>query len=837
MATDLEDKKTGVYDTDADVAIQQARLREISELKAAEEGDDPVNQELMDMANSEDYKTLSAAKLKENEAQAGANKAAYDGSDDFKTNIGEGKPNRFSLRGKARKSTIGAIIATMVVGGGIFGGTIATGPMQFIQASKLMQRLHLSDGEDNGESRIMNIAKRMRNKNMPQNNRMGTIGNKLADEWEARMRSSGIDPQYSRTGNFDKFVIDTDKLSRNPEFDGLNDYSPETVQKHFKENLDVDLTLSEVDGVKTLSFDAGDIKARPLKKVTRIMMRSSGYSRIGSAMRARSILPRQGAPSILHPFKTIDRKIINSTDSYLQRRKANKEAYQKQKVDEIEKGKVSKELGELRNTTDKDGNGVPDSPSEDASTTRSSVDEVDKLITEAGEETAEGAAKGTGKWAGATSSPALKKAGAATLLVGVICMAQSLSAQYDTIAYNNVAQPLIRLGADTIASGDQIMGATALGQPLDIEQLGFASDRFTLNGASWMAAASIQTELGEKVTGPDMPKEASLNKDASPVSDFFNTMQSSGVPVNELCGALNSTGGQIVSFGVDFIGGPIGAIAGFAASQAVAPLLTDGLLGMISGTPLDVMSAAGPKFGNLMNFGSFLFANDSALGSGGAVLSKAQAYEVKVRQREEMNLDFKEKSFAGRTFDPTEPLSLAGRIINSQSPKVEDNLQNMASLLPSVNSSLMNIGSIFSGSRVSAAAPAYDYGVPKIGFSVEDIEDPKYEDPFINAGSAADTLKSSPETHNRAEKCFGVKISTEDVVTVTPGDKPPTYADLNNPELNCNSRDESWIRIRFFILDSQLVDSYVCYEGVDDQSCANIGMSSSVGSPNSEGSN
>lgn len=766
------------------------------------EGDDDSYSDADDNGEASE---LTPAQLQEREASAKTDSGTPPPEEEagfFNDKDRKRPKSRFA--GTRNQRVAVGVFVSLIVSFTAFILSIASGPAQFLHLTQMMDKFHFSSQQDDGESRMFKFMKYVRNRNKPQNNRLGVLGNKLADKWEAKLSGSGLDLQYNSAGYPEKFVIDPEKLVANGEADGLRSTNPDDVKAHFRDNLGVNLTTDPNTGRLVAEFEGlGFRQARALDK---IMLRAAGYGKLGSKIRMRIISKRQGIT--LNPIKKLQKWEIETRKAWIEKQKAK-----------FKNGESTINVNDPAATQDNDGDGRPDGPSQDDVETKAKTDEFKTTVDGEAASATDGS---TGRFEGA-SGRALQGLGVASLVVGATCMAQGLSSEFDKSVYAKIAQPLIRMAADNVAIGSQMQSSTMLGLTLDTTQLGYASKSFTdNNGASWVSARSIQAENGQELTGPDIPEEARINKDGNPIGQLLNAIPG----IDPICGAVNSTAGQVVGFGVDVItsGGFIGPIISQGVSQLILPKITDGFLASISPDPLDVAEAVGPKrFGNFVNYGSRLMANDSALAAGGRALTNTETTQLKLEQMETDKEEFAQKSLASRLFDTSDYRSLASRIMTDHSSKfTNDNLSNLAVSLFNVSSTVRSFSSALRPASVSAATAGYNYGFPKIGFSVAERDDPRLDDPYANSSIATESLKNS-DYRDRVSKCFGVIVSDSDF-SVTSGSVAPNYGDLSDPNNNCNDQSETWLRIRRYIADTQYMEAYACYEAADDQACQNVGM-------------
>src|SRR3954462_12637372 len=99
----------------------------------------------------------------------------------------------------------------------------------------------------------------------------------------------------------------------------------------------------------------------------------------------------------------------------------------------------------------------------------------------------------------------------------------------------------------------------------------------------------------------------------------------------------------------------------------------DALAHWLAGKAVDP-NASGAKFGNYINYGVKLAANDMAIGSGGRKLSKAEANDVKTVERNYYEQEFRNQNIAYKLFNPYDARSSLAYVIDRSS---SDPVQNI----------------------------------------------------------------------------------------------------------------------------------------------------------------
>lgn len=713
-----------------------------------------------------------------------------------------------------RKKAISGGVVGLVIAA-IFGGfTVMSGPLQFIHIAQLLKGFHFSTQENASDDRMSKIARYIRyGKDHPEKTRMNRLGNLYADRIEAKFNKAGIESSYSKVGYGDGYIIDPAKLATESEITEFRDKSPEEIKKHFKENFDIDLVEREGKFFAS-SEKLGYFKNRKLLKS---MMEIADLDGILGPARARIMTKRSG--STLHPIKKLDRKLLESVDARFRKWRQERQ----QRLDNGDSSATTRQ-----DTEDEDKDGKPDEPTEESTQAKAETDEIIDEAKKAGEEIKGGSVTPDGPLAKFRASTGLKLAGGASAAIGIVCLAKGIADNIDNARYLKVVLPLMRLGMETIAVGNQVMS----NQDIDLEKLGFYVRQ--LYGAttpgeaktSWAAGRSIQAEEGKELTGPDIRGEAKIKDNENVVSQFVNSIPG----VGGVCKAANSIIGQAISFSIDVLGGPVSAIAGQGFGLFLAPHLIEGLTNWFTGHPIDLTHIAGADYGNYFNYGARLAANDSYIAAGGVKLSNSQVAALKLKQMESQQEDKAEKSFAQRMFDPYDSDSLVAQIMDRQNPDVGANVantvRNFANITTLFTAPVKTFSTLFSG-KASAAASAsnYDYGFSLYGFSMDELNNDATKNPFENADLTYNILNGSKgdEFIKRSKECFGIALS-KDGNTVKSEGGPPAYSKMPD---SCTDTDPEWLRVRFYVFDTQVMESAACYEG-DDTSCSDIGFGNST---------
>lgn len=767
---------------------------------------------LTDSALSKAEETASSKKEKVPEKEEGGL---------YKTEGGKSR-----RRGRiTRNQGITGGIAGLLIAGSFGTMTLVSGPLKLLHMGQLLKGFHFSSQEDAGSDRFSKIAKYIRNRNQPERSRLNRLGNAYADRIETRMNKSGIESSYSdRFGYGDGYVIDATKVKTDSELgdivnkdwgtrdpDVIHSKVKEAISSHY--NIDPGKVTFDAEGfVRIDSSDLGYFKS---KKLIKGMMGDAGLDGLGGSMRARIMGKRSGIT--WHPMKQLDKKLLEGIDGRLSKWQEDR----KQRI----------QNGETDIKANPPGPPDPNKPADPqaAADTATASTETTNTIQDAAAST-----ESTSSFESFRSSTSLKLAGGIAAAVGILCTIKGLADNFDAVKYTNLVLPMMRAGMESISVGDQIKS----GKDVDLKQLALYSKQLyqaekkvsngnkteTVPASSAFGARSIQAEQGKPLTGQDLPSEAKVGDGTNFISDFIGQFPG----IDTICKAAASTAGQIGTFAIDFIGGPFSAVGGLVFGATVAPLVLDKVIHWLAGAPLDILNVAGAPYGNIINYGARFAANDSAMAAGGRPLTGTETAQLKLNRIDSQKQEMSQKSFAYRMFNPYDANTLISQVIDSQDSTIGSGMENIASGLSNLNGLLASPLKLFSSifGNKAYAAESYDYGFPQIGFSMAEMNNKAFDNPFDNGNKVLDTLASPAGSQyiDRAEKCFGIQLDANGN-SVKSIDKAPNYTDVvKNP--NCSDTGEEWSRIRFYILDTQMMESQACYEG-DDGSCDDIGFSGS----------
>lgn len=785
-----------------------------TDLKEKEEAIDPADFE-NEFGSS--FTNDERSRLDDLSNQVGLYKGGGDASEKLK----------FKISGK-QAATAGGVTSLLV--GGSFGVlTIVSGPLQFIHIAKLLNRFHFASVENNGNSRMLKVYKYSKNlKNGTfENTRLGAVGNRVAGKIDASLAEIGLKKEYTGTlASYDGMTLDAIKFSENAENGAdFKRIGPEEFVAKFKEKFNIDITpINDANGNPSGSFkippEEGMFAYFKNRSVNKMVVAETGTDGVGGVISSRIMGKRDGVT--WHPIKRADNYLTGKIDEAFTRWLAKMKERIKNGSDNLDVTATGEKTTDangkpIENPTNADGAAAVDSAAKDAS---QAVDS--------------GSTSSEGILANFTHSPVGKLSMGGVALVGLVCAAHGLAMAADALKHDFVILPLIRTGMQAISLGNQVMS----GQDLDMTQLGyFAKELNDPNSGSWAAAKSIQAENGQPQTGPDIPDEANIKnvQNGTAFSQLLNKIPGIGV----VCDAVGSPIGQAVSFAVSLTT-PIATIitTGLMQTQQAKDALA-GIVKWLAGSPIPSF-VLGPTYGNYINYGARLASNNTKAALGGVKLTPGQSAELKNFQNQQTMDTIASESFFQRIFDPVSPDSVVAKAIDVAPTSVS---QGVAMMTAKLTNPFSMIGGRFWGTftqKVSAEASAtYDYGFPEVGYSLSDMNNSTYDNPYDNGKAAVATLNipcviNGQPNHpcgqdyiNEAQHCYGVLMSPDGNIDSGLSYKLDVlakgYDDHTQYGLYCSDPSTVWSQIRFYIMDLKTTESMDCYYGTP-QSCNSVGF-------------
>jgi hypothetical protein len=783
-----------------------------------------------------------------NSEEAGAGEPNKDEDDD---RVGQGytgdtetSNSTGKRRFKYKKQVIVGGTGAGAIIGIIFGiSTVTQGPMEFVHFEQLMEKFHFSSQQDAQDSRLMKTIRYLRDPSKPQNTRMGIVGNAIANKLESKIHdATGLSPKYDKTtGKFLGYEVDR-------EHSNFKELNTNQTKEFLATEFGVDPTSIEISASasdkQTISFNPESTKSRlntvgqyrAQTKFSRGLLREAGLWKVATVPGSRVLGTR--ANWTFHPVQKLDATIqANALEAGKKGIDKLKEQFRKQQVEYYTDGvKPASITGEDKSAKDTNGKPVNPQNTQGAQEVADGTGEIAKEASEAADSLNNGDGKGTSTFAEKLTPG--KIAGGAAGVAGLLCMIQGMNDYVNSAKFEKAILPMMEMASNIMSLGSQVQA----GMDITTLQLGFfkefldSTDDSGKTTSTWNQARSIQAELGQPLTGPDLAKEAQVF-----TGTVFDALQIPGL--DSVCSALSSPIGIVVQA----IAAPASTLLGVASSPLVSQAMKSAA-GWLAGAPVNPL-ASGADFGNFVNYGAKLSANDMFASVGGVALNAADAVAIKDTNNSLDQQEFDQKSLAYRLFNTEDSRTLAAHLIDDQGTK--NATQTMATLASGFGSIFENVakipGSLISSHASAATDSSYDYhGVKTIGFTPAELTDSQFDNPFQNAcyvvgcpdsnipGIFSDPAKAS-HYEDLAQKCFGVGIANDGSGwNINSKTKALNMYDSSSyPSDECaDTSNSEWTRVRFWLLDTNALESYDCYTGTSDtsdQSCADIGFDQTGG--------
>ncbi|HSX36489.1 MAG TPA: hypothetical protein VLH84_06170 [Patescibacteria group bacterium] len=811
-------------------AAQQHYNREFSQMtdpeNYKESADHPLGERESSAADSEsegetEGKGNKGSTSSKSEAESSSSDAPSGG---FVKKGGEGKGGAQGKKGdgfvnkylKKRKVYLAASIITLL-GGGII-TLISSSPFEAIHIAQLLNQFHFSEGQNQSDDTMSKIARYI-NDRKPENTRMGILGNKFANKIEARFNVNGIATAYTPLFGFlDGYMIDPIKLAdvsdtdlksaarieaylkeQGIPFKTLDDAIIEYYKEVFHVNLQTHADNPHIPKGKL--FAPAVSMTYSEKPLIKTMVREAGLKGITGALSARIMGKRAGVT--WHPIKKLDAALFKTVDQKLS-------AWLKKRAANIQDGE------NIVVTAESETDPKDKAATANAADAQAATEAELQQLQQAGDGVKSGDPAPLDSF---IKSTGFKITAGGVGLISIACLAQALAAQFDSIQEKAAILPQIRLAGEAESVGSEAENG---GPDMDLEQLGFYTAMYhdDKTNTSWADARSIQAELHQPQNGPDIPDNARVSVEGNTVTKFLNSIPGLGT----VCKAADSAVGQVISFGISFIGGPISAIATSAIGVAVQPLIPQ-LLGWLAGHPVPTVPH-GADYGSFTNYGGFFAENDIEASTGGHVLTPQEVGQLQTVQAADDKAEFASHNIAYRLFNLYNPHTLASILYDKINPGIMYNISTLTSNLLSMLPHLASLFGSLLSARTSAIGPVdFNYGAPHIGVSLADLNNPLTKNPFKNADDVINKILPGPDGQaliDRAKACNGMNVGLDGTVTST-GEVPSAY-DQAKPENHCAEDTTEWAQVSAYIRSTVAIESYACYAENDPQSCDDLGF-------------
>ncbi len=754
MAGHKLDKSKGVYDDEGPLKLPS------EDPLHSRKGLDPT--ELADMERQADAGSTEDLKNKdqlENTPNQNTSSTKQKSASKQKTSDNDSEDSGMSIKnrikGLARKHGKKAAIGGTATGGiigvaiGIF--SIASGPFQAIHAAQLLQGFHFSS-VDNFSDNISGKFVIYALAGKAAKGRLGVVSNTYADRWEKRLNDkSGLKSVYSPT---------TQRL-----------IGYQIIEPGKARNIVADL---EADGVgRSTTLGGGGGSARPVgidgnpvdangdfidmrsdnarKKriVTRTITKSMNINMISSKIGSRLLIKRAGVN--FSPMKNVTRKQADDFAKWREEKKA-------EKARQIETGTVTGE----------------DSPS------KQKRKEIASKI-----------------------QSAIQTAKGPLIVATAVCGTQSFADGIDAQNLEN-QQQLIRFGMDTVSMGSQVQS----GVNFNAEILGVYNERYhdPVTGTSLTDDPGMQHEMGERQTGKDYLEDVKPGSKEPPL--VFRVAQR--IPTLGICSAIETAAGlPIIEQTLAAMNASINAAFALFGLQSPDEYAAIAMRYFATGA-VDV-AAQGALAGGQANVGTFMAANNQMLAMGGREMTAQEKVEVKNEGAKYLDESFADAGLYERYADIYNPRSLAATTLRGtpvSHTQLFASLSNMPSYFASTTMKLFGFGS-----ASAQTTPSYDYGFPMLAFSVAEMNDPAYENPFEIEEYILQEDRLERLNDDYGVECYDMTISREGDLTYGESKDftklPEKCHDASNTELTY---------YRFY--RAHIINSHglACAEG-DEDSC------------------
>ncbi len=776
-------------------------------------------------ADSESLETAETDTNAEESSESDESKALQDSSEkeSFVFNAG-GKAGDANIarRSKKRRYIMKLLLIFLFPMISIVAMFVLSGPLKLMQIGKMFEKFHMGANSTSSNSRI-GRALEFINTSGSDGDRtkrnVGFLATAVSGRMQSNMKAKGMEIKYTRadgspTNRMQSMEIDTNTPEGRKLADGLKAQG---------------FTVPEPGANGRTSVDFAGQNGRTRRKALNLTIDVQGKNKVTSALSKRLLRARAGVD--FHPLKDKWRDLGD--------KRAAKRNRLEERADRNTNGADPPDASINGGTnTDSEGTSSPDTVSSDGA--QGSND----IVKEAGKADTPSIKKGLAKRLG----------GGAAAVVGVLCILKNdIGDKIPEVQHATRIMPAVRTGMELVAVSSQVQagfsGADKFpnleemqiysdlidGTPLPSSPVAFLnqkalaqeppSDREIASSKPLVSALSIERQNGNAVGGIPAPSGMEFANDVSDKPALFDVIDN--IPVlDTACDIQTGIGNFLKSIPL------VGTLVSYAEEASAA--LIDGALGLagtsleeiMSGViswfakdPLDVSSAAGALLGWIADVGVFLAEKEQGNAIGGTELTNPDLIGLKQDAWESEEFIRGNKSFFARMFDIRDTDSMLAQVImKGPSLKTDNSVsQNVAALYGSTISNMTSISSLFT-TKVKAQAPiAFDYGVKASGFSLGELENEITADPHANADIVEPRLA---ELNEKYSGCFGTKIDPTTFAMTF--EQSPNYEKIGDSK--CKDGSDILVRYRFYILDSVSIRSMACYEGLDEQSCKELGV-------------
>ncbi|HEX5447786.1 MAG TPA: hypothetical protein VFW90_01130, partial [Candidatus Saccharimonadales bacterium] len=837
-----------VYDKELDESSDADNPESLIPLSAQDLSDKEDDASKNPQANKDKSSRSRSQELAERE-QTGGDEAQLGAESDDDDSYYKHVPPKKSLGrfigSRRRQAVAGGLIAAIV--SIFFFFSLSTGSLQLIHFAQIL-KIHfesLSFAQDDRFIREIRLVKGIKTGHV-ERTRLGFVGNRVADKYELKLNKIGLESIYSNVRQVGLgWKVDRSK------FPNMSD---EEIKNYLKENFPGgDVVEGRSIGNAQSNLKPDDIVVRPpsgkteglQEAVFRLnLLKATGVNGLSAAFGTHLLATRDYFS--LHPVKRALTKPSDTLEEKFNEKKKQANQYEENEL----AGRNEAEVITAESKPKKDANGKIDpktqsSAEHNAEAARGILLSADEMVS--GLKSGEGTSSIT-KFRNSLFS----KSGAlnAGLVYGAACIAKGIDSNYPRIKDSEVIKPLIRLGMFVVSLGDQMISGVGIDPDIVNQYASQLSGYVKGHYSSWIDGQAIQSDLGNPGVG--VPPDDTLINIASNHTPFhFLNTQPIKLPLDAAC----STTFQIGATVIGFLGGGIEqGLAGLINGAITSKVLEEAFSLWVGGAPVN-STVAGADRGNYADYGTVLAASDQAVMSGGTQLTPTEAKQLNSRNSVFNQYEFDHQDLAHRLFNPTDYNSAIAKVIDHTSSSPTHNIAALFGSMFNIRHVFGSMLSVFNGSAFAATPADYDYGFPIYGFSNADLGNPAIADPYQNAANVVPLLDDSGKNNNpdyitKAKKCFGVILSEDSQgrwnVTSVAGDKTPQlYNPHSYDSKSCGGPTTpsdctgitteacNWLRVRFFVFDTETINGMDCYLNNDNESCTDMGMGGGTGAQTS----
>jgi hypothetical protein len=726
--------------------------------------------------------------------------------------------NMFFGSSSRKRKSIGGGIIVLVLGGGVIGFSTLTGGAELIQLSHILQRNW--GNEQNVTSSRANLLYRYSTAADANETNIGLLGRSILRPAVEDLKDIGVEFDVGGSVGLNGTTIDTEKLAA--QYPELKDKSGSEREAFLDQKIPVAAGQFKAagggeitDDTTKFTVDSSNFSLASDKLLGKSAFGLLDDGKILTGINSRVFNRYLGVSSIFHPIsRSLDEKYKQATTA----------AKEKQAVEQ-------------------------DEDAADAPVESQAGDAEADLVGSENSEVAKGALR-------------------SLAVFGGVCFVRGVSGDIVKVNRYLVVLPAVVEALRFVAIGEQIES----GQDISASQINATESSLTDSQGNtiWNSAALQATEGTTNPSGPDLNtdyKQAFTDAGLAAVIAFYANKVLGAFPggPSVACGpigtALSYTLGGLESIlsvvaDVGSFGALTPATVGLWAAQegsqfaetAVAMHFIQGFV-LDKGTDGKLAQDAfsGPLGGNLLSYGAREASNESGVAAGLLPLAGTAASTLSYQQEQQSQKQFADESFFSRMFNIDDSRTLLGKLADSFSPGILNNVASVSrSFADMGGSAISDVSSLFSAK--TSADTNYDWGFSQVGIPSSMLNNPKYANPYANADVVAGILNSpssgclnSDGTTNtscalitKANTCFGDNIEKDTNNSANPvwNVVKDHIVDTNSDAYiaaNCGQiqNDSTWQRVTMFVVDTTTMQGMACYNG-DDQACQDVGEEAST---------